>query len=455
MTCLPVALPRLRARLTEMIARFPYAVSALDRIGLSLFSFVLSLVLLRVLTATEFGIVSLWMTLALFALDLQGALVSTPLNVHVPGTADPIAASQLEGAAATVNVGLVALVTVVAFAATALLAATGAEFTDLAVVAAIPVYIATGMYREYQRSIAFGRRDMALLLWVDGPYLVVTTLCLAAMLVWRHQLGTVAVAFFAMSLGSIASQLWLHLRRHRRRRPTLFARGWIAAYRRIISEIGWSLLGVAASHVQGRSYVYIATSLAGLAALAAINVVNVLFRPLKLLVSSWNRSALPQLSAMLAKGEVAAFERSLRRALLLAAIGSIAWFFALQFGWHTVSHRLLAHRYPDARMLLLPCAAASAMELFDSVVSAGLAAARQFRFLAQMSIVSGVIAAVATTGMILWQGYPGAMWGVAIGNAASVAMAVGRLWLARRPLTEGLPLPIDADYPTPIAGEGN
>src|SRR5205807_9349575 len=129
--------------------------------------------------------------------------------VQVPGAADAAAGRRLEGAAASVNIAVIAIVTLVVFAAVAVLAASGSEFSDLAVVVAIPVYVATGMYREYHRSLAFGRRDMALLLWIDGPYLVVTTCCLGAMLIWRQQLGTVAVAFFAMSIGSIVSQIWL------------------------------------------------------------------------------------------------------------------------------------------------------------------------------------------------------------------------------------------------------
>ena len=424
-------MPRLRSRLAGLVTRFPYAVSALDRMGLSLFSFVLSLCLLRLLSATEFGIVSLWMTLALFALDLQSALVNTPLNVHVPGAPDEAAARSLEGAAASVNVVVVALVTIVAFAAVAVLAAVGSEFSDLAIVVAIPVYVATGMYREYHRSLAFGRRDMALLLWIDGPYLAVTSLCLGAMLIWRQQLASVAVAFFVMSIGSVVSQVWLHARRDRQR-PPLFEAGWLGCYRTILGEVAWSLVGVIASHVQGRSYVYIATSLAGLAALAAINVVNVLFRPLKLLVSAWSRSALPHLSALLASGQVDAFDRALRRALAMALVGSVAWFFALSYAWHTVEHHLLAGRYPDARILLLPCAVASGIWLLESVASVGLVAGRQFKFLAHASMVCGVISAVATTGMILWQGYAAAMWGIAIGDGVCFAMQLVRLRRLRR-----------------------
>jgi hypothetical protein len=72
-------------------------------------------------------------------------------------------------------------------------------------------------------------------------------------------------------------------RRHGAERR-LFRDGWVKTYRRISGEVAWSLVGVVANHVQSRSYVYIATSLAGMASLAAINAVGVLFRP----VSVWS-----------------------------------------------------------------------------------------------------------------------------------------------------------------------
>src|SRR5258708_126492 len=162
MTCPPVTIPQLRSRLAGLIARFPYAVSALGRMGLSLFSFGLSLVLLGLLAATEFGIVWLWMTLALFALDLQSALVNTPLNVHVPGAPDEAAARRLEGAAASVNVAVVALVTIGVFAAVAALAAVGSGFSALGTVAAIPGYAPTVIYPESNATLALRPRGKGL-----------------------------------------------------------------------------------------------------------------------------------------------------------------------------------------------------------------------------------------------------------------------------------------------------
>jgi hypothetical protein len=74
---------------------------------------------------------------------------------------------------------------------------------------AIPIFVAAGMYREYYRSLAFSRNDMPMLLWVDGPYLAVTTVCLAAMFLWPARMASLAGAFLAMSAGCIVSQFFL------------------------------------------------------------------------------------------------------------------------------------------------------------------------------------------------------------------------------------------------------
>jgi len=70
------AIGRPRPRIAVVFARYRYAVSALDQAALSVFGFALNLCLLRALPATGYGIVSLWMTLALFAVSVQAALVS-------------------------------------------------------------------------------------------------------------------------------------------------------------------------------------------------------------------------------------------------------------------------------------------------------------------------------------------------------------------------------------------
>jgi O-antigen/teichoic acid export membrane protein len=212
----------------------------------------------------------------------------------------------------------------------------------------------------------------------------------------------------------------------------LFRDGWVATYRGIGKEVAWSLVGAVANHAENRSYVYIATSLAGMASLAAINAVGLLFRPVSVLVNAWGQSALPHLSAALANGRIGEFDRVLARALAATALGSAAIGVALWFAWQPVSHDLFADKYPDGYLLLWPWAAASAASVLRYVGSTGLMAARDFRFLATAQSVCGVVAAASTAGFILWQGYVAAMWGIAIGNGLCFGWEILRLRSVRR-----------------------
>jgi O-antigen/teichoic acid export membrane protein len=419
-----------RARLSAIFARYRYAVAAFDQVSLSIFAFALNLCLLRVLSTTDYGIVSLWTTMSLLVVSAQGALVIGPLNIHLPGAEDPAAARRLESALASVNLVTVlataGIVGIVNFAANAEWAAPD-RLTEIAV----PLFVAAGMYRAYHRSIAFSRNDMAMLLWVDGPYVAVTSACLAAIILWPQRFADLAAAFLAMTIGCLVSQFCVQVRGEGGKRR-LFQGGWIATYRRISGDVAWSLGGVVANHIQSRSYVYIATSLAGMASLAAINAIGVLFRPVSVLVNAWGLSALPQLSAALANGRIAEFDRLLTRALAATAAASIAIGVVLWLAWPPIEHYLLADKYSDGALLLLPWAAASGASLLRFVGSTALMAAREFKFLATAQTVCGVLAAAATAGLILWQGYTGAMWGVAIGNGACFAWELLRLGRVRR-----------------------
>src|SRR5271154_6509513 len=370
------------------------------------------------------------MTMSLFAVSVQSALVNGPLNIYLPGAGEPEAARRLESALATMN--LLAVLATAAIAGIVNLAA-DAEWASHATltVIAIPLFVAAGMYREYYRSTAFSRHDMTMLLWVDGPYLAVTTVCLAAMVIWPQRFADLAAAFLAMTIGCLVSQVCVRLRgdgaEHR-----LFRDGWIATYRRISGEVAWSLVGVVANHAENRSYVYIATSLAGMASLAAINAIGLLFRPVSVLVSAWGQSALPHLSAALANGRIAEFDRTLTRALAATALGSIAIGVLIWLAWAPIHQHLLAGKYADGGLLVVPWAAASAASVLRYVGSIGLMAARDFKFLAKIQAVCGILAAAATTGFILSSGYTGAMWGIAIGNAVCFVWAMWRWRGVRR-----------------------
>jgi O-antigen/teichoic acid export membrane protein len=421
---------RPRSRLIAAFARYRYAVAAFDQVALSIFGFALNLCLLRTLSATDYGVVSLWMTMALFAVSVQGALVYGPLNIYLPAAREPEAARRLESALATMN-----LVTVLAASALAGVVnlCGDAEWAshDALTLVAIPLFVAAGMYREYYRSTAFSRHDMAMLLWVDAPYLAVTAACLAAMVVWPQRFASLAAAFLAMSIGCLVSQFCVRVRGEGAERR-LFRDGWVKTYGRISGEVAWSLVGVVANHAETRSYVYIATSLVGMAALATINAIGLLFRPVSVLVNAWAQSSLPHLSAALADGRIDEFDRTIWRALIVTAIGSIALGAVLWVAWNPIERYLFGGRYGDGFPLLWPWAAASGASVLRYVGSTGLLAAREFKFLAKAQTVCGGLAAAATAGFILWQGYVGAMWGIALGNGACFAWEMLRLESVRR-----------------------
>lgn len=424
------ALGRPRPRLAAVFARYRYAVAAVDQMALSVFGFALNICLLRTLSATDYGVVSLWMTMALFAISVQSALVLGPLNVYLPGATEPEAARRLETALATMNLVAVLVTAALAGAVNFFADAEWASHDALTAIA-IPLFVAAGMYREYYRSTAFSRRDMTLLLWVDGPYLAVTGACLGAMLLWPQRFADLATAFLAMTIGCLVSQLCVRLRGEAAERR-LFRDGWLGHYRKIAGEVAWSLVGVVANHAENRSYVYIATSLAGMASLAAINAIGLLFRPVSVLVSAWGQSALPHLSDALTNGRIDEFDRTLGRALIATAIGSIAIGMALWWAWPPVEHYVFGGKYADGILLLWPWAGASGASVLRYVGSTGLMAAREFKFLAKAQTVCGVLAAAATAGFILWQGYTAAMWGIAIGNCVCFAWEMVRLESVRR-----------------------
>lgn len=435
------------------LARYRYAVAAIDQVGLSLFNFALNFCLLRALSATEFGIVSLWMAVALLAIGVQGALVSTPLSVHVQAAPDPVAAHRLEEALATVNLIVVILAALAVGGLGVISQAEWAPQTSLLGVA-VTLFVVAALYREFYRAIAFGRRDMTLLLVVDLPYLAVTTTGVAAMVIWPQRFAGLMGAFLALSLGGAVSQVCIRVLLARRR-LRVFRRGWTKSYRTILHEVMWMLVGAVSTDVQSRSYVYITTSLVGLAGLGAINAVGVLFRPARILMSSWAKSALPHLATLAASRQLGAFDRAVLVPLAVGAAGSAGVCVVLWLAWHPIEHYLLADKYPDAAALLVPWAVASGLNVIDYIIGTALQAAREFKFLAQICLIGAPITALATTAAVWWHGYTWTMYGVAIGSAAVVAMEAARLQVVRRRMISASPTAVAAGPGPVLAKSGD
>jgi O-antigen/teichoic acid export membrane protein len=428
-----------RARLIRQCGRLQNAVAALDQMALSVFTFGLNIVLVRALTATEFGIVSLWIAMAFLAGSIQNALVNVPLNVHLPSITDPVRARRLEEAVAVVIMLAVGLTVVVVLAFNAWSNAEWAPH-NIATALAIPLFMGGGMYREYSRTLAFSRRSTPMLLWIDGAYLAVTTLCLAAMLIWPAYLANLAVAFFAMSIGCIVSQVCLRWR-FAIPKPRPFSTNWVGDYRSVMGDVRWALLGVFAAHLQSRCYVYVSVNLVSLAGLASISVVGILFRPVRILLHGWTRSAQPNMAAQLVNGDLKGFDREFLRGFAAAIIGSVAWFGVLAAAWQPIQHYFLTDRYPDAWSLMWPWFVAAALDVMVFIVTMALQAAREFRYLACATVVTAPISLAASAVAVLLDGYTWTMYGVAAGSFAMLLIAGHRLYQVRIRIASGAGLP--------------
>ncbi|HEX3954681.1 MAG TPA: lipopolysaccharide biosynthesis protein [Stellaceae bacterium] len=410
------------------LTRYRYVVSAADQLAISLLNFGLTFVLLRLLSAPEFGTVAVWMAASNLAIVVQGALVTTPLSIYAPAESDEAKRHQLEETLGSLNL-LVIILAVITVVVVNLV--TDAEWVpkDVLAWAAIPLYVGSDMSRQYYRISAFGRQDMMMLLIVDAPYLAVTSVCILVMLIWPSLAG-LGGAFVSLMLGAFVGQFCGALRLAGRR-IRLWRSGWIRPYRAIFGEVMWSLIGVVSTHLQERSYVYITTSLVGLAEVASLNAVAVLFRPAQILLTAWRRSALPEFARLFAEGRVAVVYRRIALASTVALSACLIWCAVLWVGWRIIEQHLFAGKYPEASLLLLPWAIAISLDAIEFIVSTALQAVREFRYLAWVTMLTAPITVVAIAGLTMWHGYTWTLYGLTIGNGLSAALVVSRLFRIR------------------------
>ena len=89
-------------------------------------------------------------------------------------------------------------------------------------------------------------------------------------------------------------------------------------------------------------------NLVGLAGLAAINVVGILFRPVRIMITAWGRAALPELAALWRPAGSRRSTACVARAFAGGDRRRRAGCVVLWLGWGPIERHFLAGKYPEA-----------------------------------------------------------------------------------------------------------
>ena len=401
-----------------------YALAVFAPSSVSAAHFVVQLMLLAVLTPAEFGSFAFLMILVQFGFGLSNALVSTPYTVEVSSHADPRGDSRAMFFTANAVFALVVGLCVYLV---------GSGIADGRWTLLFSVFALLAMIRWFGRAHNYAMLRPASSGISDIVYAVsLVTIVAALASMGTLTLETVAVAFvIATLLGCICLGSDFIVRQFG---------SWtsLRAYREIWQgQSRWTLLGVVSTESTANIHSYLVTLLAGPAAFAPMGAAALFVRPVLLSVSSLSQLEIPILGRAIAAGDTrkaAATSRRFLHALLAIWIATAALAYAVITFIPSVIIKP-AYSLGEVEVAVLLFLVISLFQVWQGPNSALLQAARHFKQLSKVSVISCAFSIVGALIALAFLPPVYSLLGIAIGQ---LVMAILMARLVRQTFVEGL-----------------
>lgn len=408
-------------RLTSLIASdFPRSFSA--QILMSGFHFGLNMALLRIVSPYDYGVFAFAWVLAMFALAINNALVSTPLSIYTPIIDDAHERGAQRAMLASANLALSA-----AFLAGGVTYALFAGFS-LEISTGLAAFVAAYAARHYSRTIGFAEARALVVACGDVVY-VFAGAGLVGVLYWIDPdlaIGRVLMALTAANLIAMLAERHFLDRRsgadETGRRPRRYL-GSLRGYPPIWRRIRWALIGALTSMFLGQAHSFIVTSSLGPEAFAPLAAGFVLFGPVRVALIQWQNMAKPGIAISLDARRHDEVRHRIRSTNLLAAAAVLLLAVLLYLCWPWIHELMFARRYADApmgRIVVIWCLITLAATSYNAP-SAALQALSEFRLLAVASVCGALLSATLVWTLLVTVSPDATLWGVL---ASEIFMAV-------------------------------
>ena len=363
----------------------------------SAFHFGLNVALVRMLSQHDYGVFAIIFLVGGIGLPYVRALAGVPAATFVPGRHGRRTARAYEvtfGSGALVVSGLLGLGVALAVLIVPQMPAQVPAW-------AAGLFVAAWCLRSYLRLALFAKRRPVESGLGDLAFALSGTL-LALLLTRGEGLAQLEGVFAALALAhaiGIATVLLLlrepvriDLGPHARRR-----------YGALRDKLGWSLVGVTTTNLQGQGQTLLVALLAGPEAYAPIAAVLILFAPLRLPAAALVNMVQPEIAGHLARRAAAPAKRLVRLASGLILFGCLLYGALLALVHGAIDAQLFAGRFADAPLALITLLlwAVSTLSLTYAPARVFLEAAQDFRFLAVLSAGSAVAGCAGVAALLL------------------------------------------------------
>ncbi len=418
------------------LAALPRYLSAVLSQGLvSGFHFVLNLLLVRLLSATDFGIFALTFVLAIMASSVSNALISTPLCVFAPAAKTQQERTRMESMLTTLMALLlgVSLVTGVMVC----MGLSGGEI-DLSVLVAALAFIIAYLARQYSRSFGYSRFDVIAVLYGDMTYVTVGVLILSGVLL----LGIPVTAVEVFTALTIANLIAVMLEVGRLPTPITLQplTQALNQYTPVWSQAKWALIGAVTTVIVSQAHSLVVSVMKSPADYAPLAAGFVLFGPVRVIFNTIQNVMKPEMSLAISQDRPQDAKRQMIMASSMSVVAVAGLLLLTMLAWPLLDKWLYSEQYSHApmRQIVLIWGAITLISAVQNGPFAALQSLRAFRELA-MSTIFGSALSLALVAILLF--LAPIHWSITGIFVAEGFVAIWVVWLSMQLFRTSITLP--------------
>jgi O-antigen/teichoic acid export membrane protein len=402
-----------------------YGFSTAGPVATSGAHFLTSLLLVRNLPASEFGLFSFVLVIVPFSMSIIAALLVLPVNNAL---AEPKPVRQrIEATCLKMNLLLTALAGAVVYA---LLIAAQAPQTPALLLA---LFGAVLTHRWFARSFAFVKGRARAAIGSDLAYAGALLAGLGGLILSRHVEFLPAACL--LPLAALAGLLPFGLKFFRDQIEAI-TKGRAGDYRAIFRDLTrWSLLGVVLTEMTVNAHAYLVTFISGPGPFALLALGQILMRPASLVQSALPDLERPRMTRAIAANDNSRLTRMLGefRFALLAVWLATAGLAAAILAWAPQLLLKKGYALHDVVLVTLITAAIMLVRSFRTPPATFMQAAGEFKALAGIGTYTSVISIVLTLIFLMTLGPVASLCGILAGEIV-ILIRLNRMtadWKAR------------------------
>lgn len=388
-------------------------IASIDQAFLSGLNFLISIVLIKIVSKPEYGYYSIFFSIILFMASVQTAVVNTPLAVLLVTKHGEEKRQYIGSLFFGQNLFLFIIAFVGVLGGTITWYFNLLESSLSAIIIAISLAFIGILLREFLRAYFFADEAQNTVLVIDVLYVVL--FIILSFLVYIFSLLNVAVVFLLMGLSSFLVGIFFI-----RRNKWKFSRSEIkSGYSENWKYGKWALLGVTVTHIQNYSYLYLLGIIVSTAAVADVSAARLLLMPLILLQEGWSKVILPHGSKLREENRLPRLFKEQFAISIAFVIVVIFLVLALIFFKPFLLNIILSAKYENSFDYIFYWGAIFLMGFISLNASFGLQVMKSFELISKINFVTMIVTLLFAYFLIYSNGIIGGLIALLIGQTIS------------------------------------